>query len=312
MRWDRVLRTSLAVVLVVGACGCGPGRGQPPDRPAPPTSASAASGPRSTGGSNARSGRIAFSAGAQGAMDVYVINADGMVLRRLTTRPGDDFDPSWSPDGTRIVFRSERSGDSELWVMNADGTQQRRLTPGLSPSWSPDGSLIAFSGPAVNPAGGHGILSVIRPDGTGLRALPHTEGGEYPSWSPDGTRIAFNSNLSGDHVMYIAQADGSRVVDLSGVGEGWQVDWSPDGRLILFASWRDHPAPGYTDVYEMRPDGSGVRRLTHQGAYTPAWSPDGEHIVASAPGLVVMNPDGTGVTPLPTNVGETSLPDWTR
>jgi Tol biopolymer transport system component len=39
--------------------------------------------------------------------------------------------------------------------------------------------------------------------------------------------------------MYIAQADGSKVVDLSRAGEGWQVDWSPDGRSILFTSHRD-------------------------------------------------------------------------
>ncbi len=192
--------------------------------------------------------------------------------------------------------------------MNADGTEQRRLAAGVSPAWSPDGSLIAFAGAS----GASGILSVIRPDGTGLRALPHTEGGEYPSWSPDGTRIAFNSNLTGDHVMYVAQADGSKVVDLSRAGEGWQVDWSPDGRFILFTSHRDH-TDNYTDVYMMRPDGSGVRRLTHQRAHTPACSPDGEHIVFRAPGLFVMNPDGTGVTPLPTeHVGETSLPDWTE
>jgi hypothetical protein len=146
----------------------------------------------------------------------------------------------------------------------------------------------------------------------GLRTLPHTEGGEYPTWSPDGPRIAFNSNLSGDHVMYIVKFDGSGLVDLSKVGEGWQVDWAPDGRSILFTSGRDYADPGYDDVYVMRPDGSGVRRLTRQRPYTPAWSPDGEHIVFSAPGLFVMNPDGTGVTPLPTDVGETTLPDWTE
>jgi TolB protein len=245
-------------------------------------------------------------------MDVYVVNADGTGLRRLTTNPGDDFDPSWSPDRRRIAFRSERSGEPEIWVMTADGTEQRRLTAGFSPAWSPDGTLIAFSGPAVNPDGSHGILSVIRPDGTRLRALPHTEGGEYPSWSPDGTRIAFNSNVTGEHVMFVIQADGSKVVDLSGVGEGWQVDWAPDGRSILFASGRDQADPGYADIYVMRPDGSGVRRLTDQRAYTPAWSPDGEHVVYSAPGLFIMNPDGSGVTPLSTNVGETSLPDWTE
>jgi TolB protein len=177
----------------------------------------------------------------------------------------------------------------------------------LSPAWSPDGSLIAFAGPA----GASGGLTVISPDGTGLRLLPNTEGGEYPSWSPDSTQIAFNSNLTGDHVMYVAQADGSNVVDLSAAGEGWQVAWSPDEPSILFTSHRDH-TDNYTDVYVMSPDGSDVRRLTQQRAYTPAWSPDGEHIVFSAPGLFVMNADGTGVTPLPTNVGETSLPDWTQ
>jgi Tol biopolymer transport system component len=298
-----MLTTSLAVVLVVGACSGGPGRRQSHDRPAPATSASEASGPRSGGASISLFGRIAF----DNFDDVWTIHADGTDLTRLTHSPGPDFDPSWSPDGTRIAFRSERSGEPEIWVMNADGTEQRRLAAGLSPAWSPDGSLIAYAGAS----GASGILSVIRPDGMGLRALPHTEGGEYPSWSPDGTRIVFNSNLTGDHVMYVAQADGSKVVDLSGAGEGWQVDWSPDGRFILFTSHRDY-TDNYTDVYVMRPDGLGIRRLTHQRAYTPAWSPDGEHIVFSAPGLFVMNPDGTGVTPLPTDVGETSLPDWTE
>ena len=111
--------------------------------------------------------------------------------------------------------------------------------------------------------------------------------------------------------MYIVDADGSRVTDLSKVGEGWQVDWSPDGRSILFTSHRDHP-DNYTDVYVMRPDGSAVRRLTHDRAYTPAWSPDGDNIVFSAPGLFIVDPDGSDARALHTpGVGETSLPDWT-
>jgi TolB protein len=147
-------------------------------------------------------------------------------------------------------------------------------------------------------------------DGSGQHRLPHTDGGEYPSWSPDGKRIAFNSNLSGDHLMYIVDVDGSHVVDLSSVGEGWQVDWSPDGRSILFTSHRDHP-DNYTDIYVMRPDGSGVKRLTNARGYTPAWSPDGRHIVFSAPGLFVMRADGSGIASLPVEgIGETALPDW--
>src|SRR3989442_13217783 len=99
---------------------------------------------------------------------------------------------------------------------------------------------------------------------------------------------------------------------MSSVGEGGQVDWSTDGRSLLFTSQRDHP-DNNTDVYVMRPDGSAVRRLTYNRAYTPAWSPEGDHIVASAPGLFIMDPDGGDVRGLSTpGAGETSLSDWTE
>src|SRR6266516_4421246 len=136
MSWGRILTTSLAVVVVVGACSGGPGRRQSHDRPAPATSEG--SGPGSGGGSMSLSGRIAF----DNFDDVWAIDADGTGLTRLTHSPGPDFDPSWSPDGTQIAFRSERSDEPEIWVMNAVGTGQHRLAAGLSPSWSPDGSKI--------------------------------------------------------------------------------------------------------------------------------------------------------------------------
>jgi Tol biopolymer transport system component len=290
--------STVAVLLVLVACsdGASPDRPHPTARagPSPSIQAGAPSAVTSL------SGRIVF----DNFHDVWSINANGTGLTRLTRTPGPDFDATWSPNGARIAFRSERNGDPEIWLMKADGSGQRRLARGLSPAWSPDGSMIAYG----NPDG----LSVMNADGSGQHRVPHTAGGEYPSWSPDGRRIAFNSNLSGDHVMYIVDVDGSRVVDLSRAGEGWQVDWSPNGRSILFTSHRDNPE-NYTDIYVMRPDGSGVKRLTHARAYTPSWSSDGSHIVFSAPGLFVMRADGSGVTSLPVDgVGETSLPDWSR
>ena len=284
------------VVLLLAACSHGPAADGPP--PTPRASASVSPvGARSP--ATSLSGRIVF----DNFRDIWSINADGTDLTRLTRSPEPDFDATWSPDGALLAFRSERSGDPEIWLMNADGSGQRRLARGLSPAWSPDGSMIAY-------ADDHGGLSIMNSDGSDQQQLPHTDGGEYPSWSPDGRRIVFNSNLSGDHLMYIVDVNRSRVVDLSKVGEGWQVDWSPDGRSILFTSHRDHP-DNYTDVYLMRSDGSHVRRLTNQRAYTPAWSPDGTHIVFSAPGLFVMRLDGSHITPLPVEgLGETALPDW--
>jgi Tol biopolymer transport system component len=251
------------------------------------------------------SGRIVF----DNVRDVWSINADGTGLRRLTRSPWPEFDPLLSPDGRVIVYRSEPHDHPELWVMNADGTGQHRLIrDGGFPAWSPDGSMIAYA-PGGGPSG-RSWIAIMNPDGSGKRRLPHTNYGEYPAWSPDGKRIAFNSNLSGEARMYIVDVDGSRVVDLSAVGEGGRVAWSPDGRSILFSSNRDHPGNS-RDIYVMRPDGSGVRRLTRAGGETPAWSPDGRYIVFTWGGLFVMRADGSGVTSLLVEgVGEASFPDW--
>ncbi|NIR36917.1 MAG: hypothetical protein GWN79_09475, partial [Actinobacteria bacterium] len=67
-------------------------------------------------------GQIAFRSHRDDpAGDLYLMNADGTGVVRLTTDPSGDFDPDWSPDGSRIAFWSRRDGNPEIYVMNADG-----------------------------------------------------------------------------------------------------------------------------------------------------------------------------------------------
>ena len=73
-------------------------------------------------------GRIAFTRGAFGSRDIYVMNADGSDQTNLTKNPASDRSPAWSLDGKRIAFDSDRDGDDEIYVMNADGSDVTRLT----------------------------------------------------------------------------------------------------------------------------------------------------------------------------------------
>ena len=149
----------------------------------------------------------------------------------------------------------------------------------------------------------------------GLRRLKIGFSHEYsPAWSPDGARIALGSLNDGGPEIYVFDADGSNVEQLTNNGGGnYFPAWSPDGARIAFTSTRD----GSAEIYVMDADGSDVERLTDGGGVNvePAWSPDGARIAfASDRGvngeIYVMNADGSDVERLTNNSGGNGLPAW--
>jgi WD40 repeat protein len=232
---------------------------------------------------------------------IYLLGADGTILRRLRSalRISSDASesPSWSPDGGRIVFSTpEAERGRSVRVINVDGSGERRLTArsslALSPRFSPDGGSIAFT--TGNEETGVFAITVMRSDGTAARTL--TRGVDFsPTWSPDGTKIAF-TRLVPDRrqtphaYVYAMNADGSGLRRLA--TEAQSPAWSPDGTRIAFASNRNVDQrrcpedicifPG--DIYVMNADGTGERRITHNSAddAEPTWSPDGRQIAFSS------------------------------
>ena len=262
-------------------------------------------------------GRIAFSAGSHPHEDVYVVNADGSGLRRLTDDPGADFDPSWSPDGRRIAYRHEGGGGdatAEIYVMNADGSQQRNLTrrrgQDYSPAWSPDGQRIAFASVRRGPMP---TIWVMDADGSNQRRVTRVSG-EYPAWSPDGRKIAFDRNTFGPTGwdIWVVNADGSQPRPLVASRADEQgAAWSPDGKTIAYGSSRGAP-PNYTRIWLARANGSGQHLLTRRLGERPAWSKRGTELLFTAGRIYVVRRDGSGPTSIPVEVpGDAALADWT-
>ncbi|PHU13407.1 hypothetical protein BC332_14612 [Capsicum chinense] len=204
--------------------------------------------------------RVSFNSARLNRDDGVEIPVEIKVLTEEKT--GNNAFPSCSPDGKHVVFQSGRSGHKNLYIVDAvngelEGGEILRLTEGpwidTMPSWSPDGKLIAFSSNRHNPDNINCFsIYVIHPDGTGLRRI-HVAGPEssddvnmerlnHVCFSNDSEWLLFTGNLSG-------------------------VTAEPVSLPNQFQP--------YGDLYLVKLDGSGLRRLTCNGYEngTPAWHP---------------------------------------
>jgi tricorn protease-like protein len=255
---------------------------------------------------------IVFTSDQDGNREIYMMNADGSGVTRLTNNAASDYDPSWSPDGTRIVFESDRDGSGEIHILNADGSVinlTNNPAEDGDPSWSPDGMHIAFR----SDRDGDCEICMMHTDGSGVTQLTDNPASDSdPSWSPDGTRIVFGSDRDDNGEIYVLNADGSVRNMTNNPAGDWGPSWSPDGTRITFYSDRD----GNREIYMMNADGSGVTRLTNSPAndYYPSWSPDGTRIVFESDRdgngeIYVLNADGS-VRNLTNNPANDSGPSW--
>ena len=147
--------------------------------------------------------KIAFGSdrrnGAERA-EIYVMNADGTNVRRVSTLPegaGYDSAPRFSPNGKRLVFTrfiNEELGRSALFTVNVDGSGLKQITPwGISTGdadWAPDGKKLVVYVDNTCPT----EIYTVDPDGKNLKHITHNtcQGGiADPVWSPNGKKILF-------------------------------------------------------------------------------------------------------------------------
>src|SRR5215472_11199736 len=145
--------------------------------------------------------------------EIYLMNAEGSNVRRLTHSPGYDGGPFFSPDGQRILWRhfTERGDTADVFTMKLDGSDTQRLTDFGSMSWAPffhpSGRYIIFTSNRL----GFANFELFLVDSEGAREpvrVTFTEGFDgLPVFSPDGKKLAWTSSRTTDRKSQIFLAD---------------------------------------------------------------------------------------------------------
>jgi Tol biopolymer transport system component len=213
-------------------------------------------------------------------MDVDQVGNPG-TAQPLMISIGGDYDPDWSPDGTKIAFTSQRTGRPQLFTVGLDGQAPFNVNDDLahnwSPSWSPDGSQIAF----LTGRGGAEEIWLVPADGGEEKRFSRSDGEAVaePDWSPDGSNILFEKVIGNiPRVVAAPVADaGVRVVQVCQEGTlslqpMSEPTWSPDGSWIAFETW---PGGGDHKIAVMQLNCSGYEELTDDPAleFDVAWRP---------------------------------------
>lgn len=256
-------------------------------------------------------GKIAYTCFIKQIDQICLMNADGSGQTQLTFLDATAFYASLAPDGRTIYFSSRHSGSFEIYSIGVDGRDLERLTNGIgalyAPELSPDGRLIVFTN------GSRGIW-VMNANGKSPRAI--TTGNDIdPTWSPDGSMIAFASSRAGARQLFVMDADGANIRQVTNLPEmGGRNTWSPDGSKLAF-----YAGPtGNRNIYVINIDGSGLVQLTDGGDNLgPSWSPDGNWIAFTSfrdgnNEIYIMRPDGTNLVRLTSNAISDWQPRWGR
>ncbi len=203
---------------------------------------------------------------------IWVMNADGTGLRRVTTSPTIDLQPTWSPDGRRLAFVRYVPGyKSEVFVVGVDGKGLRRLTSNRGednePDWAPNGKRIAWAFAASRAGHPSGIFT-MNPDASAKRIRGQ---GIAPDWSPDGRRFVFV--LRGELWTEAVGGTDRRRLPVA-PGADARPDWSPDGTQIAFLSSQGSPT-GHYRLWRVDADGENRRLLTpdRESVSALSWAP---------------------------------------
>jgi Tol biopolymer transport system component len=226
---------------------------------------------------------------------VYVMNADGSDVRRLSGADAADYSPAWSPRGEWIAFASGSGvrGGTGLYVMKPDGSGRRRVVEdGGWPTFAADGESLYFH------SGRQGKWGIwhVRLDGSGLERVTPPEIEAYtPRAAADGKALVVVVKRGNHRQIELLDLASRKLTAVTREPtDHWNPSLAPDGRSVVY----HRTAPDFAVPNVERwsaPPGTGLQLVRLAGAF-PAFAPDGKRVALTGGGfasLDVMNLDGS-------------------
>lgn len=238
---------------------------------------------------------------AQHTKELFIMNADGKVLQRLTDNNAREGYPSWSPDGKRIVFQSDRNrkGKSDIYIMNLETLDVTQLT-GIEeiegelgsavPDWSPDGTQIVYEKfinnlvrrPGFAAGFAHKNIYLMSANGENQHPLfPDPKAGAeavsmkfFPRWSSDGQRIVFldlkwRGKEQSRQFTVMRNGGGEQIIteiDERFGANNWRAavaEWMNNDRALLIAlKQMDNPNAKMYNLYRYEFKTGNIKQLT--------------------------------------------------
>ena len=234
------------------------------------------------------SGKVVYTTNALGDLDIAVMGPNGRYVEVLTSSTDNEYDPTWSPDGTEVLYVRYQFG-SGVWLMDADGSNQRRIWSASQPSWAPDGNRF------VARASGADALAIFelneaRDGQSDINFFDFASDNQAcPAWSPDGKYIAYVAGpdfVTGAslYVYDVAARRSTKIVSGSpGRNMSWPT-WGPQSYRIVFAWENAGFGDGNRGIFSVTRDGGGLAIMNWWGGYYlyhPTVAPYGGEFIVS-------------------------------